>query len=91
MLTELVRQAGVGLVSLTGPGGTGKTRLGLQAAAELVDAFADEVFVVYLAPLTDPTSCFRCRTDAGRPRGPRRSARGHAVACLAPEADAPRA
>jgi predicted ATPase/class 3 adenylate cyclase len=42
------------LVTLTGPGGTGKTRLALQAAAELLDAFPDGVFFVPLAALRDP-------------------------------------
>jgi predicted ATPase len=42
------------LVTLSGPGGTGKTRLALQAAAELVDDFPDGVFWVPLAPIVDP-------------------------------------
>jgi predicted ATPase/class 3 adenylate cyclase len=42
------------LVSLVGPGGTGKTRLALQASAEASDAYPDGVFWAPLAPLRDP-------------------------------------
>jgi predicted ATPase/class 3 adenylate cyclase len=42
------------LLTLTGPGGTGKTRLSLQLAAEVLDAFPAGVWLVELAPLTDP-------------------------------------
>ena len=41
------------LVTITGTGGTGKTRLALQVAAELVGTVSDGVFWVPLAPLTD--------------------------------------
>ncbi len=42
------------LLTLTGPGGTGKTRLVLQSAADLLDDFADGVFFVALAAVSDP-------------------------------------
>ena len=42
------------LLTLTGPGGTGKTRLSLQLAAEVGDQFADGAFWVPLAPIGDP-------------------------------------
>ena len=47
-------QNGSRLVTLTGPGGSGKTRLALEVAAELVPAFAAGVFWTDLAPLRDP-------------------------------------
>jgi predicted ATPase/class 3 adenylate cyclase len=50
----LVRREAIRLVTLTGAGGTGKTRLSLQVAAELVADFEDGVFFVDLATITDP-------------------------------------
>ena len=42
------------LLTLTGPGGSGKTRLGLQLAAEVTGGFPDGVYFVPLAPVGNP-------------------------------------
>jgi predicted ATPase/class 3 adenylate cyclase len=44
------------LVTLTGPGGVGKTRLALEVAARLAREFSDGVWVIELAPVGDPTA-----------------------------------
>lgn len=48
-----VRLATTRLLTLTGVGGTGKTRLALQVGAEVLDEFQDGVWLVELAPLSD--------------------------------------
>jgi len=54
-LTEVKQRLGVSrLVTLTGAGGVGKTRLALRAAAEMARAFRHGVWLVPLAPIEDP-------------------------------------
>ena len=55
---QLVEVAGLirsnRMLTLTGVGGSGKTRLGLQAAGDLIDEFSDGVWFIELAPVDDP-------------------------------------
>ena len=75
------------LFTLSGPGGTGKTRLALQEAADLLDDFPDSTYFVPLATLTNDSpvieliknACAGCAPLLKRGRGlDPRSARGEA-------------
>lgn len=51
-ITSIFRQGTIRLLTITGPGGMGKTRLALQAAASLAEHYADGVWFVDLSPLS---------------------------------------
>lgn len=62
------------LLTIKGPGGAGKTRLALQVGADLLDSFPDGVWLVDLAPLSNPAlvsqataHVFDIREEEGRP------------------------
>jgi predicted ATPase/class 3 adenylate cyclase len=64
-LTEVLGLLGENrLLTLTGPGGTGKTRLALQAAAEAAERHPDGIFWVPLAPVRDPGVVLEAASNA---------------------------
>ena len=52
------------LLTILAPGGTGKTRLAIQAAAEVTGDYPDGVFFVDLTPITSPTDIIQTAAES---------------------------
>ncbi|MBA7646699.1 Photosystem I assembly protein Ycf3 [subsurface metagenome] len=73
-VTKMLLDENARIVTLTGTGGIGKTRLGLQVAAELIEFFKHGIFFVDLVPISDPgllasviAQTLKVRETGGRP------------------------
>ncbi len=70
VVSDLLRQRTIRLVTLIGPGGIGKTRLALQVSADMQGQFRDGIAFVGLAPVRDHALVLEAIADATGVRGP---------------------